>query len=112
MASQSGTDGKGLGISTTSPARSSRDLRQPGLESDARAWVWLSQAASATGVVATKIDKLSRAERQRAMKTYEAVFEHPVLPFSADTGEGLDDLWKLIDRLLNNNNLRAGSKRR
>jgi len=88
------------------------DARHPGLESDAKAWVWLSQAASATGVVATKIDKLSRAERQRAMKTYEAVFEHPVLPFSADTGEGLDDLWKLIDRLLNNNSLRAGSKRR
>jgi hypothetical protein len=27
------------------------------------------------------------------------VFEHPVLPVSADTGEGLDELWKLIDRL-------------
>jgi GTP-binding protein len=87
------------------------DARHPGLASDARAWVWLSQAASATAVVATKIDKLSRAERQRAMKTYEAVFEHPVLPFSADTGEGLDDLWKLIDRLLNSN-LRPGSNRR
>jgi GTP-binding protein len=51
------------------------------------------------GLVATKIDKLSRSERQRAMKTNEAVFEHPVLPVSADTGEGLDELWKLIDRL-------------
>jgi GTP-binding protein len=87
------------------------DARHPGLESDAQAWAWLSRAASATAVVATKIDKLSRVERQRAMRTYEAVFEHPVLPFSADTGEGLDDLWKLIDRLLNNHNLRPGSKR-
>jgi GTP-binding protein len=82
------------------------DARHPGLESDAQAWAWLASAAPASAVVATKIDKLSRAERQRAMKTNEAVFEGPVLPFSAETGEGLDELWKLIDRLLNNRQMR------
>jgi len=51
-------------------------------------------------LVATKIDKLSRSERQRAIKTNEAVFEHSVLPVSAETGEGLDELWKLIDQLM------------
>jgi 50S ribosomal subunit-associated GTPase HflX len=55
------------------------------------------------GLVATKIDKLSRAERLRVLKANEAAFEHPVLPVSANTGEGLDELWTLIDRLLNNN---------
>jgi GTP-binding protein len=78
------------------------DARHPGLESDALAWAWLASAAPASAVVATKIDKLSRGERHRALKVNEAVFEHPVLPFSAQTGEGLDELWKLIDRLLNN----------
>jgi translation initiation factor IF-2 len=29
------------------------------------------------------------------------VFETTVLPVSAVTGEGLDELWKLIDRLAN-----------
>ncbi len=76
------------------------DSRHPGLQSDIDAWKWLASAADAAALVATKIDKLSRAERLSAMNVNEAVFEHPVLPVSAETGEGLDELWKLIDRLL------------
>ena len=79
------------------------DSRHPGLASDIGAWQWLHTAAERSGVVATKIDKLSRAERQRAIRQLEAVFEHPVLPVSAVTGEGLDELWILIDTLANPN---------
>jgi GTP-binding protein len=75
------------------------DVRHPGLPRDVDAWRWLRTTVGRCGLVATKIDKLSRSERQRAMKINDAVFEHPVLPVSADTGEGLDELWKLIDRL-------------
>jgi GTP-binding protein len=75
------------------------DSRHPGLDSDRQAWAWLCSTGVAAALVATKIDKLSRSERQRAIKTNEAVFEHPVLPVSAETGEGLDELWKLIDQL-------------
>lgn len=75
------------------------DARHPGLKSDIDAWAWLRSSVERAGIVATKIDKLSRAERLRAMATNEAVFEHPVTPVSADTGEGLEELWKLIDRL-------------
>ena len=76
------------------------DARHPGLEPDLQAWSWLESTMDGVAIVATKIDKLSRAERLRAMAANEAVFEHPVQPVSADTGEGLDELWKLIDRLL------------
>jgi GTP-binding protein len=75
------------------------DARHPGLPSDVAAWHWLTATVPRTAIAATKIDKLSRSERQRAMKRNEAVFEHPVLPVSSDTGEGLEELWKLIDRL-------------
>ena len=34
----------------------------------------------------------------------ESVFEDSVLPVSAVTGEGLDELWKLIDSLVSNRN--------
>jgi GTP-binding protein len=78
------------------------DSRHPGLASDKAAWAWLSGAVAARAIVATKIDKLSRAERQRAIHAYDAVFEPPVLPVSAVTGEGLDELWTLIDKLANN----------
>jgi len=75
------------------------DARHPGLENDREAWRWLQRVAGSPAIVATKIDKLSRAERLRAMRSNEAVFEHPVLPVSAVTGEGLEELWKLIERL-------------
>jgi GTP-binding protein len=80
------------------------DSRHPGLESDLEAWRWLQSTVERRGIVATKIDKLSRAERQRAIRQLEAVFEYPVLPVSAVTGEGLDELWILIDRMANNSN--------
>ena len=76
------------------------DSRHPGLESDRAAWQWLHRAAPAA-IVGTKIDKLTRSERTRALRQLESVFEDTVLPVSAVTGEGLDELWKLIDRLAN-----------
>jgi GTP-binding protein len=82
------------------------DARHPGLQNDREAWRWLRSRIDRTAIVATKIDKLSRAERQRAIATYEAVFEHPVLPVSAATGEGMDQLWTQIDRLLSSSNPR------
>ena len=76
------------------------DARHPGLESDINAWRWLQHMVARADVVATKIDKLARGERIRALRKFESVFERPVLPVSAATGEGLDDLWKLIAQQL------------
>jgi GTP-binding protein len=80
------------------------DLRHPGLESDRAAWEWASTTAVNAAVVATKIDKLPRGERIRAMRQHESVFDASVLPVSAVTGEGLDELWNLIDSLVNRRN--------
>jgi len=75
------------------------DSRHPGLETDLEAWRWLSGLPPRTAIVATKIDKLGRAERTRAMREMERSFDSPVLPVSAATGEGMETLWKLIARL-------------
>jgi len=83
------------------------DARHPGLESDIAAWQWLREATDSAAIVATKIDKLARGERIRAMRELESVFEHPVAPVSARTGEGLDELWKVIDRLATSNSSRS-----
>ena len=80
------------------------DARHPGLESDLEAWAWLQTAVADCGVVATKADKLARGERIRALRELESVLGVTVLPVSAVTGEGLDQLWKLIDRLANSPN--------
>ena len=77
------------------------DARHPGLDNDRQAWAWLKRTVARPAVVATKIDKLARGERIRAMRQLESVFADSVLPVSAVTGEGLDELWKLIDSLVN-----------
>ena len=77
------------------------DARHPGLESDLQAWAWLTRVVDGAAIVATKIDKLARGERIRALRELESVFEHAVLPVSAATGEGLEQLWTLIERLNN-----------
>ncbi len=80
------------------------DTRHPGLENDRAAWQWVSQTARDVALVGTKIDKLPRGQRIRALRELESVFQTSVLPVSAVTGEGLDELWKLIDRLANSPN--------
>jgi GTP-binding protein len=86
------------------------DTRHPGLDNDLAAWRWVSQAACGAALVGTKIDKLPRGQRIRALAEMESVFQNSVLPVSAVTGEGLDELWKLIDRLANSPNPQPGSR--
>lgn len=76
------------------------DSRHPGLAADLGAWEWLARLGVPAHVVATKVDKLTRAERQRHLGELEAMYSGPVTPVSAQTGEGLDALWTLIARLL------------
>jgi GTP-binding protein len=75
------------------------DARHPGLALDLQAHAWLTAVTGPPQIVATKIDKLSRAERARNMKEMERVFGNAPLPVSAAGGEGLDELWKLIARI-------------
>lgn len=56
-----------------------------------------------TIVVATKVDKLSRGERAKALAAIEDGFELPkgaLVPFSSVSGEGVDDLWRSLSDVL------------
>ena len=75
------------------------DSRHPNLESDHAAAAWLAQLGIETHIVATKIDKLTRAERARNLKTLGDTFGSAALPISAATGEGLDELWRMIVKI-------------
>jgi GTP-binding protein len=81
------------------------DSRHPGLDNDLGARAWLETTGVNVVLVATKIDKLARGQLIRAQEAFESVFEDSVLPISAVTGEGLDELWKLMDRLANSRRL-------
>ena len=75
------------------------DSRHPGLESDMQAREWLETLPFPHAVIGTKVDKLTRAERARHAREFETLFDMPVPMVSALTGEGLDELWKMIASL-------------
>ena len=75
------------------------DSRHPGLESDRITWEWLRSQPCPSGIIGTKVDKLTQAERLRHTREMESLFETPVLLVSAQNGQGLEELWKLIARL-------------
>ncbi len=75
------------------------DSRHPGLESDLEAWAWARSLPCPGGVIGTKVDKLTRAQRTRHERELESLFQLPVPLVSVTDGEGLDALWKLIVNL-------------
>jgi GTP-binding protein len=75
------------------------DSRHPGLEADTAAWEWMQTLPYPRAVAASKVDKLTRAERARHSRQLDSLFAGPVLLVSAHTGEGLEELWKLIVKL-------------
>jgi GTP-binding protein len=77
------------------------DARHPGLDTDTEAWDWTASLGCPRAIVGTKVDKLTRAERERHARAFHSAFDVPVPLLSARTGEGLDQLWKTIASLLN-----------
>jgi len=75
------------------------DSRHPGIESDLDAWAWAGSLPCPRAVIGTKVDKLTRAERTRHARELESLFHMPVSLVSAQDGEGLDALGKLIVNL-------------
>jgi GTP-binding protein len=73
------------------------DVNVPPQASDRQLLEFLAAARRTHVIVATKCDRLSGNELPRALKALGQ--EHPgatILPFSAKTGAGKDDLWRLI----------------
>ena len=62
---------------------------------------WTASLGCPRAIVGTKVDKLTRAERDRHARAFHSAFDVPVPLLSAHTGEGLDQLWKTIASLLN-----------
>lgn len=78
------------------------DARHPGLESDIEARAWLAEGGVPVIAAVNKVDKLSRAERARMARQHAEALDAAVVEISADRGEGLDELWTQIARLLKN----------
>lgn len=73
------------------------DANVPPQASDGQLLEFLQAAGRPYVIVATKCDRLSGNELPRALKTLRQEYSGAtILPFSAKTGAGKDDLWNLI----------------
>lgn len=76
------------------------DVRRDAMEDDG-ALLWaLTEARLPTVVVATKVDKLRKQQRQRQLSRLRRDLHLPAgqpVAFSSMTGEGRDQLWSLIE---------------
>ncbi len=72
------------------------DARHPGMENDLATAAWLRRRHFDPLVVVNKIDKLSRNERAKTLDRFGQLFGAPLLAVSAETGEGMEELWKQI----------------
>lgn len=75
------------------------DSRHPGLAPDLQAYDWIAANVATPYVIATKVDKLTRAERMENLRAIAASFDQTPLAVSSDSGEGLDALRRLMARL-------------
>lgn len=79
------------------------DARHAPSSDDLRMMDFLASLGVPTIVVATKVDKLSRAERGSTLVTLAArlgIEDEQLIPFSARTGEGRDELAQAVVSLL------------
>jgi GTP-binding protein len=73
------------------------DVNVPPQASDRQLLQFLEAAGRPHAIVATKCDRLSGNELPRALKTLKQEYTgSTIIPFSAKTGAGKDDLWGLI----------------
>jgi GTP-binding protein len=79
------------------------DIRREPSKEDLGLWHWLQTASIEVVTVITKVDKLSRNKRNKQMAAIARSLgckKERLIEFSAMTGEGKEELWKRLLKLL------------
>lgn len=80
------------------------DIRHAPSENDQLMYEWMVSQGFAPIIIATKADKLKRSQIPAHLKTIEKVLNvEPgtvMIPFSAETKQGREEIWALIDSLV------------
>lgn len=79
------------------------DIRHEPSENDRLMYEWILSNGYHPVVIATKLDKLKRSQVQKHVKLVREGLgmekEGIVIPFSAETKQGREEIWELIDRM-------------
>ena len=80
------------------------DIRHDPSENDQLMYEWMVSQGFAPIIIATKADKLKRSQLPAHLKAIEEVLNvEPgtiIIPFSAETKQGREEIWELIDSLV------------
>ena len=77
------------------------DIRHDPSANDRQMYEWMVYQGYAPIIIATKLDKIKRSQIQKQVKAIkEGLKVQPgtvIIPFSAETKQGRDEIWELID---------------
>lgn len=80
------------------------DIRHAPSGNDCIMYNWIREQGYDPIIIATKLDKIKRSQLQKQIKliktTLEAVPDTIIIPFSAETKQGRDDIYAIIDQLI------------
>lgn len=79
------------------------DIRHEPSVNDINMYQWILSNGYKPIIIATKLDKINRSQVQKQIKLIrtrlEAEKDTVIIPFSAETKQGRDEIWELIDDL-------------
>ena len=79
------------------------DIRHDPSENDRNMYEWVVYNGYTPIIIATKLDKIKRSQIQKQVKAIKTGLgignETRVIPFSAETKQGLEDIWNVIEEL-------------
>ncbi|MDE7368101.1 MAG: ribosome biogenesis GTP-binding protein YihA/YsxC [Lachnospiraceae bacterium] len=80
------------------------DIRHEPSENDCIMYNWIVENGFHPVIVATKLDKINRSQVAKHMKVIKTKLEvipgTPMIPFSAVSKQGRDEIWNLIEELI------------
>ena len=78
------------------------DIRHDPSANDKSMYDWIVYNGYHPVVIATKLDKINRSQRAKQLKTIRQGLgmgaEDILIPFSAETKEGREEIWGLLER--------------
>ena len=82
------------------------DIRHEPSANDRQMYDWILHNGYDPIIIATKLDKLKRSQVQKHLKMIKEGLQvkkgTPVIPYSAETKQGREEIWELIDSLTGN----------
>ena len=80
------------------------DIRHKPSENDRIMYEWIEYQGYSPIIIATKLDKINRSQIQKQINIVREGLGMPsdglIIPFSAETKQGLDKLWEVIDDIV------------